>query len=91
MHTMASSSASARDGAAALGGEGGGGGFAFLGRAMGEGEGRGGDEPTRKRQGERTKGAWPCDSVRRWHRTASGGAFCFPFRDDSLLRANLKA
>jgi len=40
MHTVASSSASARDGAAALGGEGG---FAFLGRAMGDGEGRGGD------------------------------------------------
>jgi hypothetical protein len=61
MQTVASSSASAMDGAAALGGEGGGGGFAFLGRAMGErererrGEGRRGAEP-KKASGERTEG-----------------------------------
>jgi hypothetical protein len=72
------------DGAAALGGEGGGGGFAFLGRTIGGGEGEGGGrrraEPKKARG--KDQGAWPCDSVRRWRwqRTASGGAFCFPFR-----------
>lgn len=86
MQTVASSNASASDGAAALGGEGGGGGFAFLGRAMVGGEereGRGDEPRPEKGKGKGPTGAWPGDSVRRWQRTASGAAFCFPFWDDS--------
>jgi hypothetical protein len=86
MQTVASSSASPREGAAALGGEDGGGGFAFLGRAMGEGGER--DEPKKARE-ERPR-AWLAVSVRRrWQcTTASGGAFV---RTDCLIGVNLKA
>ena len=102
MQTVASSSASAMDGAAALGGEGGGGGFAFLGRAMGEREREkgGGEARCRAEKGKRGKdrGARPCDSDSL--RIGGGGTatecsrlLCsLPFRaDDLLLRTNLKA